>query len=342
MKRWVAVLLALLTVGVSAQTPCSGTACTRIGPQTVYIFPVSSVTHGEFFTTADLQSTFTDGRFASFWSESSDGQYGPFNTTIVPTQLLDDTAQPLNYNDCIAATNTLSAYASQRIDAMFGTSTQIRFFTWFFIMQPRFGCGNAGGGGSVRPVLRGYAGQSQVLHEHGHGLGTQGEGKGQVCSSSGCGDYEYADTYSIMGDGWNFPRQISTIRKIAAGWLNGVGQSRVQDVTQSGDYALPPFERGAKGRTVALRTGSVIYLEARVDGDSRGGNAGIIMRQGDVLMDLDRTDSGAVDRVLDVAQTFTLNGISYTTLTFGPSGAVVRITVPGTAPALPVTNLRAS
>jgi len=205
-----------------------------------------------------------------------------------------------------------------------------------------WGLGNVGGS-LTRAWVNGNYYLKVVSHELGHNFGAY-HSKSQPCDLGGCSLVEYGDDHDVMGQ--TSQGHFNAFQKERLGWLNYGYSPPIQTVSQSGAYILDPYALpGATPKAIKILKGLDgsgrkvwYYVEARTqNGFDQWDGPGVLVHTGaenagdtSYEIDLAATSSG-FDALLDAGQVFTDSaiGLSITTLSSGPGGAQVQVTLPG-------------
>ena len=208
------------------------------------------------------------------------------------------------------------------------------------------------GGSPSQAWINGPMAMEIVGHEIGHNLGlyhSRNLDCGATPIGTNCTEDEYGDTLDLMGATRG---HYNAFQKERLGWL---AASQITSVSSSGTYALEPYESltgGVKALKVlksvdASGKRTYYYVEFRqpIGYDafmtgSPGMTNGVSIHTGSetagnttYLLDMTPETASWYDPALAAGRTFTdeTAGVSIATLTAGPSGATVSITVASTA-----------
>ena len=178
-----------------------------------------------------------------------------------------------------------------------------------------------------------------IAHEQGHNFGNH-HSKSSRCASGTCSVVEYGDDRDILGVSGTVGH-MNAFQKERLGWLNDATSATVHTVTTSGDYWINNYE-GLSGSTKALKiwnpaTSSYYYVESRTQvGFDATVRPGVTLHSASsgisYQLDLDAVTT-TYDSTLDVGQVFSnaATGLKIQTLSTGPDGAMIRVTVAGGA-----------
>lgn len=190
-----------------------------------------------------------------------------------------------------------------------------------------------------------------VGHELGHNFGlyhSRSMDCGDTVIGSNCATSEYGDLFDLMGGAGS--AHFNLFQKERLGWINAGTNPPITNVTTSGSYWVDPFatsSMNSKGLKILKSTDAVTgsrtwyYIEFRsaygfdsfVSVNPNVSN-GVLIRTGSdssgqatYLLDMTPSTTSWYDPALTAGQTFTdaEAGVTITTVSVGPSGALVGV-----------------
>lgn len=315
MKRLLVSILLFISVGLNAQQyPALGEQKTLIALVYFADRPVPTLTQSQVKTAAFTASNSLN----AFWSAASFGQ----------TQFTGDVTSwiklpSLHFDGCNPSRWILETRAELDVRG-YNLDNYDRFI---IVTGTKTNCTATGisavGGGLV--VL--FGGISAMKHEVGHNLGlwhSHGEACGQWTAGK-CVISEYSATDDIMGN------SIGALPN--AYHLDRLGMRIPLLVTESGDYFISPYstpeDAFPKSLKISLSDDRNLYIEYRVKvGFDYQVSAGVKVHTGSsgdtsILKDLNLGSPN--DFILNPGQSYSIDGITVTTLTADASGALIHV-----------------
>jgi hypothetical protein len=294
------------------------------------------------YTVADAQDvTFNQG--SAYFKELSYGQMSLSGTVVGWFTI------PLSSTSC-----DLAKIASLAEQAASGAGVNVSAYSRRFYAFPQTSaCAFSGrsslGGSPSKSWINGEYWLGIIGHEFGHQLGLY-HSHSRPCDSTGCTSLEYGDYQDVLGHIATLGH-FTAFQKERIGWLNYGVSPPVQVVTTSGDYWVDAYETATLVpkalkilKSIDGSTGAKTwyYVEVRTangfDG-MQGMRLGVVVHTGtdgsgnsSYELDMDPVTT-TWDSVLDMGQSYMDGGLTVTPISAGATGALVRLSIGGTASA---------